>query len=430
MVRNQLRPQPRRDARWQARFVDPHTVRCERRAAGADRHGDQDRDRGRHPPGAARPCVDFDDRPVIDSDGTWIGRDPPHDDHRRCGRDRHRVRVDVRRDRHQGDGGRAARAALLPFVDRDSAQALQHLLRDLESPSASATRWRRRAAETAARSATWLAASGSQTTRRGIRPAARARPTALALAACGPRRRRSGRIAVDAELPHRAPATSSLWATWSASGASRRRAMEQGRLAGRRRFGIELAVISPRSRPASTRSPTRRRRAHRGAADRDQQVAYEVGISRYSRPATSPSTTARFWACGRSRSSKPRMAAINALGGDERMTAGLPATIVKGLGLELAAVGQQEPGPEGEVIIAGDPGAPSCRRLQFSPLIALWALPWSATTRWTSPPLRQRSSRVSSSAQRPAPRHRQATGRPWPASQQPADAIPVAAGPG
>ena len=110
------------------------------------------------------------------------------------------------------------------------------------------------------------------------------------------------------------------------------------------------------------------------------------------------------------------IAAINALGGDERMTAGRPATIVKGLGLELAAVGQQEPGPEGEVIIAGDPGARSSGGW-FSPLVALWALPWSATTRWTSPPLRQRSSRVSSSARRPAPRHRQATGRPWPASQ-------------
>ncbi|HEX6856160.1 MAG TPA: FAD-dependent oxidoreductase [Streptosporangiaceae bacterium] len=57
------------------------------------------------------------------------------------------------------------------------------------------------------------------------------------------------------------------------------------------------------------------------------------------------------------------VAAINALGGDERMTAGLPATIVKGIGLELAAVGQQEPGPGDEVILAGDPGAPSCRRL-------------------------------------------------------------------
>jgi NADPH-dependent 2,4-dienoyl-CoA reductase/sulfur reductase-like enzyme/ferredoxin len=57
------------------------------------------------------------------------------------------------------------------------------------------------------------------------------------------------------------------------------------------------------------------------------------------------------------------VAAINALGGDKRITAGLPATIVKGIGLELASVGQQEPGPGGEVILAEDPRAPSCRRL-------------------------------------------------------------------
>jgi NAD(P)H-nitrite reductase large subunit len=57
------------------------------------------------------------------------------------------------------------------------------------------------------------------------------------------------------------------------------------------------------------------------------------------------------------------VAAINALGGDERMTADLPTIIVKGIGLELASVGQQEPGPGGEVIVVEDPGAPSYRRL-------------------------------------------------------------------
>jgi nitrite reductase (NADH) large subunit len=57
------------------------------------------------------------------------------------------------------------------------------------------------------------------------------------------------------------------------------------------------------------------------------------------------------------------VAAINAVGGDERMTADLSTTIVKGIGLELASVGQQEPGPEDDVIVVEDPGARSYRRL-------------------------------------------------------------------
>ena len=57
------------------------------------------------------------------------------------------------------------------------------------------------------------------------------------------------------------------------------------------------------------------------------------------------------------------VAAANALGGDETMTADLPTTIVKGIGLELASVGQPAPGPADEVIVVEDPGAPSYRRL-------------------------------------------------------------------
>src|SRR5262249_26292325 len=53
----------------------------------------------------------------------------------------------------------------------------------------------------------------------------------------------------------------------------------------------------------------------------------------------------------------------NALGGDERMTADLSTTIVKGIGLELASVGQQEPGPGDEVIVVEGPGERSYRRL-------------------------------------------------------------------
>ncbi len=57
------------------------------------------------------------------------------------------------------------------------------------------------------------------------------------------------------------------------------------------------------------------------------------------------------------------VAAVNALGGDLRMAAELPATIVKGIGLELASVGQPEPGPGEEVIVTEDLSVPSYRRL-------------------------------------------------------------------
>jgi NAD(P)H-nitrite reductase large subunit len=123
------------------------------------------------------------------------------------------------------------------------------------------------------------------------------------------------------------------------------------------------------------------------------------------------------------------VAAINALGGDERMTAGLPATIVKGLGLELAAVGQQEPGPEGEVIIAGDPGAPSCRRLVLAAhrvvgatVVGHHPLDLAAATAAVKQGL------VLGPAARAA-----AQAGDWSAlasQREPADAIPVAAGPG
>ena len=123
------------------------------------------------------------------------------------------------------------------------------------------------------------------------------------------------------------------------------------------------------------------------------------------------------------------IAAINALGGDERMTAGLPATIVKGLGLELAAVGQQEPGPEGEVIIAGDPGAPSCRRLVLAAhrivgatVVGHHPLDLAAATAAVKQGL------VLGPAARAA-----AQAGDWSAlasQPAPADAIPVAAGPG
>jgi NADPH-dependent 2,4-dienoyl-CoA reductase/sulfur reductase-like enzyme/ferredoxin len=57
-------------------------------------------------------------------------------------------------------------------------------------------------------------------------------------------------------------------------------------------------------------------------------------------------------------------AAVNALGGDQRLVAEIPATILKGVDLELSSVGQVEPGPGDEVIVTEGPQ--SYRRLVIS----------------------------------------------------------------
>jgi NAD(P)H-nitrite reductase large subunit len=57
------------------------------------------------------------------------------------------------------------------------------------------------------------------------------------------------------------------------------------------------------------------------------------------------------------------VAAANALGGEERLVAELPATILKGVGLELSAVGRVEPKPGEEVILVEDAGQRSYRKL-------------------------------------------------------------------
>jgi len=57
------------------------------------------------------------------------------------------------------------------------------------------------------------------------------------------------------------------------------------------------------------------------------------------------------------------VAAVNALGGDESLIADVPATILKGVGLELSAVGRAEPEPGEEVIVVEDASQRSYRRL-------------------------------------------------------------------
>jgi NAD(P)H-nitrite reductase large subunit len=58
------------------------------------------------------------------------------------------------------------------------------------------------------------------------------------------------------------------------------------------------------------------------------------------------------------------VAAVNALGGDQRLVAEIPATILKGVDLELSSIGQVEPGPGDEVIALDRPH--SYRRLVIS----------------------------------------------------------------
>jgi nitrite reductase (NADH) large subunit len=60
------------------------------------------------------------------------------------------------------------------------------------------------------------------------------------------------------------------------------------------------------------------------------------------------------------------VAAVNALGGDVRLTAEMPAMILKGVGLELSAVGRVQAGPGDEVLVDEDPRLPSYRRLIVS----------------------------------------------------------------
>jgi nitrite reductase (NADH) large subunit len=59
-------------------------------------------------------------------------------------------------------------------------------------------------------------------------------------------------------------------------------------------------------------------------------------------------------------------AAVNALGGDAKLTAETPATILKGVGLELFSIGQVDATPPDEVIVVDRPTIPSYRRLVLS----------------------------------------------------------------
>jgi nitrite reductase (NADH) large subunit len=57
------------------------------------------------------------------------------------------------------------------------------------------------------------------------------------------------------------------------------------------------------------------------------------------------------------------VAAANLLGGDESLAADLPAMILKGVDLDLTAIGRVEPEPGDEVLTEDLPAGPSYRRL-------------------------------------------------------------------
>ena len=66
---------------------------------------------------------------------------------------------------------------------------------------------------------------------------------------------------------------------------------------------------------------------------------------------------------GQARGDGPPGGHARALGGDERLIAEVPATILKGVGLELSAVGRVEPLPGEELVVIEDAGRRSYRRL-------------------------------------------------------------------
>lgn len=68
------------------------------------------------------------------------------------------------------------------------------------------------------------------------------------------------------------------------------------------------------------------------------------------------------------------VAAVNALGGDVDLTAEIPATILKGVGLELSSVGRLKPEDGDEVVVVQDARSGSYRRLIISNRVIVGAL--------------------------------------------------------
>ncbi|SDD49063.1 2Fe-2S iron-sulfur cluster binding domain-containing protein [Geodermatophilus telluris] len=71
----------------------------------------------------------------------------------------------------------------------------------------------------------------------------------------------------------------------------------------------------------------------------------------------------RVWGLWPVAAKQGEVAAVNALGGDERLVSEVPATLLKGVGLDLFAVGRVEPEAGEEVLVDEDESLPSYRRL-------------------------------------------------------------------
>ena len=74
----------------------------------------------------------------------------------------------------------------------------------------------------------------------------------------------------------------------------------------------------------------------------------------------------RVWGLWPVAAKQGEVAAMNALGGSEVLASEVPATILKGVGLELTSLGRFEPEPGDDVIVVEDPSLPSYRRLVLS----------------------------------------------------------------
>jgi nitrite reductase (NADH) large subunit len=70
------------------------------------------------------------------------------------------------------------------------------------------------------------------------------------------------------------------------------------------------------------------------------------------------------------------VAAVNALGGDATLTAEVPATILKGVGVDLFSIGRPEARPGDEIVVdeVADPRSPSYRRLIVADGVAAGAI--------------------------------------------------------
>ena len=255
-------PQPRRPAARRRRASRTTT----RSAIDGRRRADPrraDRDRRRHAPGAAgRRSSSTTARSSTPTACCKLEQPrAAHDDGRRRRRDRRRVRVDVRRARHEGDGRRPARRACCTFLDGEIGEAFQYLLRRAQRDVPAAREASTRSSGASGRGARRAAGVGQGDRRPrpcSTRPAARAPPTALGLENAGLEADKRGRIEVDERLPHggaahlrrrrRAPAARPRR---DGDGAGPDRRAARVRPAGRRR-------CPSWSRPASTRSPRSR----------------------------------------------------------------------------------------------------------------------------------------------------------------------------